>query len=1567
MMELTQLICIFFAMTTQVYGMRVTQTYRDPDGQKLGTIGTDKYTGDIIIGASRNMVKLSENLVPKEKVVLDEPSVAKAVLVDSLRDRVVLCKTGQGSCDVRTLGNLSNILYSHHKSIVPKDSKSRILLFTSSNNQIHLVSDLIGKQYSDSVPTISSRSIENLGLAHSDVKGSSSLSARKNVPKNIHVQYIYGFHHGNFFYLIANQPKELGTKINLVSKIIRICADDRYYRSYVEVQLDCGTSSGELFPHATAAYYDAVSQRVSISFGQTRTSKSAVCVFDLREIDDRMVQAIRSCYQGDGIIGPAFFQKRRSCVPTSAEPDFCGQSEVSEAYPSIEGTVPLYERPVITLSDARITALTTEAGEAYTVIYLGTSSGSLKKATVSTDDGHVSMVSEVKVGQGHIQSPLLWNLDRTALYTMTEEKLSRVSVNHCSEKTTCQQCTASQDPICGWCVLKNSCTPREFCPLTAVSPSWLPAQQGVCAEITDLQPATLSYRSLETGAAMDKHITFKLGTVSVLNSSDLDLQCSFAARGRREATAARMIGDRITCPLPQRTRLQSIPAEQDHSTVEVELHVHGRPIVKRDVSYYDCQINQNCTACTESSFGCKWCHVRGMCIEVREPICPDQTAAAVVSSGLCPRLETSAQEPDIVVHSGRTKQIALRVANIKRDLTRNIHCLFTFLGEVKVVSGTIKNSNLLCEPQRFEYNGSYPIVTATFTVTSGANSVPLDNPQDIKVRIYKCGPMVTNCGQCLSMDPEYECGWCTKGNAQCSLPSDCSPASWLDRQATCPNPQILRFEPSTGPVQGITNISVTGINLGKASSDLEVTVAGVRCTVHPEHYEPSIQFQCLTEPANTVKEGVIKVKVNGQYQTKSTSKFKFVDPVVTSLSPKRGPQSGGTTLTISGEEMNTGTMTTVDIEGSPCRVTMRNFSALECVTSQQSANQNEVDVEVNFGNLRKVIPEKFTYVKDPEITMIEPKKTILSGGTTITAMGNQMQYIQNPEFFVDLGNKKITARCALQQLTFWLVCQTPQLDFPGENITITSPKEVQYGFRLDGVMTFLNISKDIGPMEYFPDPQIEELPPKGDNAKKYAEGEVLVIKGGFATLNSVLKDMSVTVGGSSCPITSLTESALQCTPPETPKTVDGSGYSTVKVQIGNMNVDAGYMRYYENDDGEKPIAIGIILGVVIPIVAIIILLAYCVIRRHRKNKPNQDYIPDVWKETDVERGEEEIALNHVSVKADMNGSIPDDKDTGPYIEEILSKVEDEGVCQNIREFLIHRRRLDIGDLLGKGNFGVTYKATYSKSDDENPTDVACKTLQGNQTGTDSIAQFLQTIAGYRDLQHPSVAPITGGCITVSDDPIVVNPYTQNGDLKSYVRDSNRNLTVLELLEMAVQVAEAMAYLESVHVVHSNLAARNCLVTEQKKVLVSEYGLTKDLFDPEQYLVEDGRTKNLVKWMAPEVTESLEFNTQSDVWSYGVLLWELLTRGVTPYPDVSNSDLPGYLETGNRMKKPRQCPENIYELMLRCWSQDPSARPTFQQIGEEIQSFISTTGDDQSPSDTAPLQSNIDVANSGEFV
>ena len=105
-----------------------------------------------------------------------------------------------------------------------------------------------------------------------------------------------------------------------------------------------------------------------------------------------------------------------------------------------------------------------------------------------------------------------------------------------------------------------------------------------------------------------------------------------------------------------------------------------------------------------------------------------------------------------------------------------------------------------------------------------------------------------------------------------------------------------------------------------------------------------------------------------------------------------------------------------------------------------------------------------------------------------------------------------------------------------------------------------------------------------------------------------------------------------------------NGLTLLQLKIGNMQTEVGYISYFEKTEEQKPIAVGIILGVVLPILAIIILLTICVIRRHRKHKPSQDYIPDVWKDTEVKKDEEEeIGMNHVSVKADMNGSVPDDK------------------------------------------------------------------------------------------------------------------------------------------------------------------------------------------------------------------------------------------------------------------------------------------------------------------------------------
>ncbi|XP_052780551.1 plexin-A2-like isoform X2 [Mya arenaria] len=1552
---------VIIATSTRSHGFEVTGTYRDLKGfAKLHAAGIDKESGDIVVSSSESIAKLDKklNLVTTVHSGIGNVSSSTSLVINEHFKSVILCSFG-GGCESRAMKDLS-ILYSTKNPDVPKNAKSEsIVTLSPDSSKLFLANDYSNEDESitQTVPILSIMSSHNFS--------STPLFAlsHKRLPKSYFVKYLYSFAVSSYVYFISQQSNVV-TK-DTITKISRICKDDNKFLSHVEIQLDCVLNSTNQFSTAQTAHYDPSAEKVYVSFTKSSSMSSAICVFDLKDVDKMMNQVVHECYLGNGRTGPIHLESSGRCKAMNVKPDFCGQSKHADQYRAIEGTIPMFQQPFLTLPGSVVKSLVTHTEKNYVEIYLGTRNGLLRKAVYSAD-GVVSIVDDLDLGPGNkVKGHMFLSNNGDALYALTNHQLFKVSTDHCQRHATCHQCAATNDRVCGWCVLKNRCTRHKDCPSDSVTPAWLPSRDGVCAELTGVTPRVVSYRVLN-----DNQISFKLEKVNITQSPIPVIQCSFIVMGTKLVSLAMVTGDRVTCDLPPRNDVPNFPEgkviwrSRDHTLLEVEFQVDGRTVAKRDVSLYDCQQNTNCTSCTESGFECKWCHYRGMCVNKDMDSCRDQTAPAIMLSGKCPRLETSSHDTDVVVHSGHTKSISLRVANILPDQMSNVLCVFTYEGNVTFAQGHITSSNLQCDPLKFEFSDVLPIVTAQFTVTTGKTSVPLDNPQNIKVRIYKCGTMVTNCGQCLGMDAEYECGWCTGGFPACSLQADCPASDWLDRNAICPNPQILRFSPLSAPITGRTNISVTGLNLGKTYTDLDVTVAGISCVVQPYEYEPSQGFLCQLTGPRRVKEGVIKVTVAKQYTVKSQNHLLFVDPNVTSVTPQKGPVSGGTTIMIGGEYMNAGTMTTVDVGGSPCDVISSNMSSLECVTSQMVALSNEVELEVNFGGHRKLLPEKFTYVNDPEISQIEPKMTILSGGTSITAMGSNLHYIQKPEFFVNHDNKQLTTKCRLLPLTGWLVCKTPQVQFPGENITETSPREVHYGFNLDGVTAFRNISKqpNFGPMLYYPDPRFEMFPPPGGQAgKKFEKDQKLIIKGNFRRVSPLVQDLNVTVGGSPCSKPMATDDALSCDPPAQPSVVDGKGNSQVMLLIGNMKEEVGYVKYYSQDDDEKPIAVGIILGVVIPIIAIIVLLAFCVIRRHRKNKPSKDYIPDVWKEETQK--DEEMELNHVAVKADMNGSIPDDRDIGPYIEELLSKVEADTTKQSIRQLLISRRKLHIGDVIAKGVFGVTHKATFTEADEDTAKEVAVKTIQGSKSDSESVSNFLQTISHLRDLQHPGIVPISGVCITVADDPMLVTLYTQNGDLKSYVRDANKNLTIQELLDFGQQIAEAMNYLSSHSVVHGNLALRNCLVSDERQVQVSEYGTYQDMFSVDVYRNTDDKHKSLLKWAAPEVIEAEDFSavtSYSDVWSYGVVLWELLTRGVTPYPDVENSSILEHVKEGNRLKKPKQCPEDVYNVMVQCWALEASARPSFQQISADLQGFTGPSIDDPGVGEKTPLQNNIEV-------
>ncbi len=156
----------------------------------------------------------------------------------------------------------------------------------------------------------------------------------------------------------------------------------------------------------------------------------------------------------------------------------------------------------------------------------------------------------------------------------------------------------------------------------------------------------------------------------------------------------------------------------------------------------------------------------------------------------------------------------------------------------------------------------------------------------------------------------------------------------------------------------------------------------------------------------------------------------------------------------------------------------------------------------------------------------------------------------------------------------------------------------------------------------------------------------------------------------------------------------------------------------------------------------------------------------------------------------------------------------------------------------------------------------------------------------------------------------------------------------------------MDYLSKQRYIHRDLAARNCLLDMNLIVKIADFGLSRDIYEKEYYTGKNKTCRLPIKWMSPESIETRIFNTKTDVWSFGVLVWELFTRGSTPYPHVDNVYIVYHLKQGYRLTKPQYCREIIYAILVKCWSLNPKSRPTFAQLNEQLQQIVDVSADDQ---------------------
>lgn len=276
------------------------------------------------------------------------------------------------------------------------------------------------------------------------------------------------------------------------------------------------------------------------------------------------------------------------------------------------------------------------------------------------------------------------------------------------------------------------------------------------------------------------------------------------------------------------------------------------------------------------------------------------------------------------------------------------------------------------------------------------------------------------------------------------------------------------------------------------------------------------------------------------------------------------------------------------------------------------------------------------------------------------------------------------------------------------------------------------------------------------------------------------------------------------------------------------------------------------------------------------------------------------------------------------------------------EWEVARDKINILRELGQGSFGMVYEGIAKDIiKGEGETYVAVKTVNESASLRERI-EFLNEASVMKAFSCHHVVRLLG-VVSKGQPTLVVMELMTNGDLKSFLRslrpDAENNPgrpppTLKEMIQMAAEIADGMAYLNAKKFVHRDLAARNCMVAHDLTVKIGDFGMTRDIYETDYYR-KGGKGLLPVRWMAPESLKDGVFTAHSDCWSFGVVLWEISTLAEQPYQGLSNEQVLKFVMDGGFLDRPDNCADRLHNLMQMCWQYNPKMRPAFQEIIEML--------------------------------